>query len=204
MWCRSVGVAVCKGVVTGFSVGDIPIATPRRIAIAGQIACLGFAVEIGIVAAIIAGFFHLGRSIATIASPAGAAGIAMRLERPGIGVLSPIVTELLALNLTISTDRGDRAAVRGAVVAILGIAIIAGFPSLAGTIATARAWLVGRAANIVEDWRADALVGFTAFGAFRTWQAFPVGGTVGRTFAKEQGLVGVLWGLLAAGWQDGG
>ena len=69
----------------------------------------------------------------------------MRLERPGIGVLSAIVTELLALDLTIPTDRGDRATVRGAVIAILGIAII--LPKPHGYHCRSRHPLVGRAAN---------------------------------------------------------
>ena len=39
--------------IASFTISDIVIATPWRIAVAGQIACLGFAVEIGVVAAII-------------------------------------------------------------------------------------------------------------------------------------------------------
>ena len=128
----------------------------------------------------------------------------MRLERPSIGVVAAVIAHFIALDLTIPTDCGDRAAVRRAVVAILGIAIITGFPSLTGTIAAAGTRLVGRAADIVEDRRTDALVGGAAFGAFGTGQAFPVGWAVRRAFTEKQGLVGVLRGLLAAGRQYGG
>ena len=72
------------------------------------------------------------------------------------------------MDLTIPTDRGNRTAVRGAVIAILGIAIVAGFPGLTDAIAAARARLVSSTTDIVENRRADALVGFAAFGAFWT------------------------------------
>ena len=86
----------------------------------------------------------------------------------------------------------------------IGCAIITGFPGLTGAIAAARAWLVGGATDIVKNGRADALVGFAAFGAFGTGQAFPVGWAVRRAVAKQERLVGVLRGFLAAGWQYGG
>ena len=80
---------------------------------------------------------------------------------------------------------------------ILGIAIITGFPQHA-----ARA-LVGRAANIVEDGRADALVGFAAFGAIRTRQTFPVGWAVRRRCCKVGALdldIAVLLGCRMLMW----
>ena len=57
------------------------------------------------------------------------------------------------------------------------VAIITGLAKLRihQAIAAARTGLVGGAADIIKNWRADIFVNLTAFGAFWAWKAFPVG-----------------------------
>ena len=180
------------------------IATMRRQSRAAGIAP-SKAISIAVGSPRITGFTIGDDFIATIRGVAIAAGIAMRLERPSIGVVAAvIVTDLFALYHTIATDRGNRAAVRGAVVAILGIAIIAGFPGLTGAIATARTGLVGRAADIVEDRRADALVGLRSPRCLPDRTGIPNRLGSQRRFRKEGALGLGTGGSLAAGWQYGG
>ena len=170
--------------VTGLTTVFNTITAVRGITIAGGIAAARFTVSIGVGIACIAILGGIYKPVATMRRVPVTISIADSRRGVAIGITRPIVTELLALDLTIPTDRGNRAAVRGAVVAILGIAIITGFPGLSATIAAARTRRIGGAADVVEDRRADALVGFTALGAFRTGQAFPVGWAVGGTVAK--------------------
>ena len=170
--------------VTGLTTVFHTIPAVRGITIAGGIAAARFTVSIGVGIACIAILGGIYKPVATMRRVPITISIADSRRGVAIGITRPIITELLALDLTIPTDRGNPAAVRGAVIAILGIAIVAGFPGLTRPIAAARAWLVGGTADVVEDGRADALVGFTALGAIRTGYAFPVGWAVRGAVAK--------------------
>ena len=134
--------------------------------------------------------FRLWNPITTMWAKAGASGVAGARKAVGVVVTGPFITDLTIRDDFIATIR--RIAVAGRVTALalaisvgIGCAIVAGFPGLTGAIATTSAWRIGRAADIVEDRRADALVGFAAFGAIRTGQAFPVGWAVRGAFTEE-------------------